>query len=269
MNNFKQSISKWVEKRPFLKDAAVIHTAIYDRLDALTSRKSKTIGMKQAEQDLREGIPMMESIGSELLDIGYIKEILSSLTELANDDTLPLEFKKRCKELAKLADEKIIKSAISGENKDIDGFDTYLIRIAFAKSMEGYLPEIMKAAEDGGWNHDYCPTCGSKPDMAQLKHGKRGRQRYLSCGCCGTVWSYKRIGCPYCATENPKSLEIIEADEEPELRIDVCNECNSYIKTYIGEGSDSVALKDWASIHMDILCNDTEYKKQGSVLKAE
>jgi FdhE protein len=50
------------------------------------------------------------------------------------------------------------------------------------------------------------------------------------------------------------------------LRIDYCESCHGYLKTYDGEGGESVLLADWTSIHLDVVAIDRGLKRlAGSV----
>jgi FdhE protein len=50
------------------------------------------------------------------------------------------------------------------------------------------------------------------------------------------------------------------------LRIDYCESCRGYLKTYEGEGSESVLLADWTSIQLDVVATDRGLKRlAGSV----
>ena len=43
---------------------------------------------------------------------------------------------------------------------------------------------------------------------------------------------------------------------EAPLRIDHCETCRGYVKTYDGEGHENLLLADWTSIHLDIIAQD-------------
>ena len=53
---------------------------------------------------------------------------------------------------------------------------------------------------------------------------------------------------------------------EPGLRIDYCEVCRGYLKTYDGTGSEEVMLADWTSVHLDILASDHGYKRSAASL---
>jgi FdhE protein len=40
---------------------------------------------------------------------------------------------------------------------------------------------------------------------------------------------------------------------EGKLRIDHCESCGGYTKTYNGSGNESLLLADWTSLHLDVI----------------
>src|SRR4029077_11383626 len=116
-----------------------------------------------------------------------------------------------------------------------------LLRYVAWTAMARFLRPVVNTFE--GWpegeagGRRYCPTCGSLPAMAQLVGVDAGRLRLLSCGCCGTRWQVKRTGCPFCETDSQR-LASVTIEGEPGLRIDHCESCGGYLKTYDGEGDE-------------------------------
>jgi FdhE protein len=55
---------------------------------------------------------------------------------------------------------------------------------------------------------------------------------------------------------------------ESRLRIDYCEACSGYLKTYTGEGSEALFLADWTSIHLDIIARDRGLKRLAASLYA-
>jgi FdhE protein len=115
------------------------------------------------------------------------------------------------------------------------------------------------------WLRRYCPTCGSLPAMAQLAGVDPGRKRLLSCGCCGTRWQFKRTGCPFCDTDSQR-IATVTIEGEAGLRIDHCESCGGYLKTYDGEGHETVLLSDWSSLHLDLIAHDRGLKRLAASL---
>jgi FdhE protein len=120
--------------------------------------------------------------------------------------------------------------------------------------------------DEARWGRGACPTCGALPLSAQLVARDEGRSRFLACGCCGTRWRYQRIGCPLCGTEAQQSLGVLEVEGEEGLRIDVCDECGAYLKTYTGEGDEELFLADWSTLHLDLLATARGYQRVGASL---
>ena len=101
--------------------------------------------------------------------------------------------------------------------------------------------------------------------MAQLAGGDPGRLRLLSCGCCGTRWQFKRTGCPFCESDSQR-LASVAIEGEPSLRIDHCETCGGYVKTYVGQGDETLLLADWSSFHLDLIAQDRGLKRLAASL---
>jgi hypothetical protein len=80
------------------------------------------------------------------------------------------------------------------------------------------------------WPHGYCPTCGSRPLLAEL----RGLQqtRYLRCGLCAADWEFPRLQCPDCGTRDHRVLGFLSVEgQESRFRCATCDGCRGYVKT--------------------------------------
>ncbi len=126
--------------------------------------------------------------------------------------------------------------------------------------------EFAKWRGEDRWLRSYCPTCGAPPAMAQLVGSDPGRQRFLSCGCCSTRWRYQRTKCPFCESQDDHKISIVTVQGEGGLRIDYCESCRGYLKTYDGEGNEEVMLVDWTSIHLDVIARDRGLKRLAASL---
>ena len=121
----------------------------------------------------------------------------------------------------------------------------YLAWTATARFLRPVVNAFDAWRDEERWLRRYCPTCGSLPAMAQLVGVDPGRRRLLSCGCCGTRWRYRRIGCPFCESADGHRLSALAIEGEKSLRIDYCQSCRAYLKTYDGEGYETFFLADW------------------------
>jgi FdhE protein len=55
-------------------------------------------------------------------------------------------------------------------------------------------------------------------------------------------------------------------DGEGGLRIDYCDSCKGYLKTYNAEGNEGVLLADWTSLHLDVIARDRGLKRLAASL---
>ena len=145
------------------------------------------------------------------------------------------------------------------------GLLRYLAWTAMARFLRPVTSAFAAWRDEDRWLRRYCPTCGSLPAMAQLAGADAGRKRLLSCGCCGTRWVFKRTACPFCDTDAQR-LASVAIEGEPALRIDHCESCRGYLKTYAGEGHEPILLADWSSLHLDLIAHDRGLKRLAASL---
>jgi FdhE protein len=145
------------------------------------------------------------------------------------------------------------------------GLLRYLGWTAMARFLRPVVYDFDGWRDEQRWLRRYCPTCGSLPAMAQLVGVDPGRIRRLSCGCCGTRWQFKRTGCPFCETDSQR-LASVAIEGEPNLRIDHCESCGGYVKTYNGQGDETQMLSDWSSLHLDLIAHDRGLKRLAASL---
>ncbi len=145
------------------------------------------------------------------------------------------------------------------------GLLRYLAWTAMARFLRPVVNAFDGWRDEERWLRRYCPTCGSLPAMAQLVGVDPGRMRLLSCGCCGTRWQFKRTGCPFCETDSQR-LASVTIEGEPGLRIDHCESCGGYLKTYDGQGNETLLLSDWSSLHLDLIAHDRGLKRLAASL---
>jgi FdhE protein len=145
-----------------------------------------------------------------------------------------------------------------------------LLRYLAWKATARFLRPVVNAfdgwRDEERWLRRYCPTCGSLPAMAQLVGVDPGRRRLLSCGCCGTRWRYRRIGCTFCESAEDHRLSALAIEGEKYFRIDYCQSCRGYLKTYNGEESEGFFLADWTSLHLDVIARDRGLKRLANSL---
>jgi len=74
------------------------------------------------------------------------------------------------------------------------------------------------------------------------------------------------MDCPFCEGANHHRLSVLAVEGEKQFRIDYCDSCLGYLKTYNGEGSEKVLLADWTSLHVDLLAVGRGFRRLASSL---
>jgi FdhE protein len=134
-------------------------------------------------------------------------------------------------------------------------------------------PYMLQYARNAGnyydpetWLKGSCPVCGGKPTLALLE--KENGRRYLYCGLCEVKWRFRRLGCPYCHSDESHFFTV-EGMEK--YRVYYCEKCHGYIKT-IDEGKMGGAALDlfWEDVNtvqLDILAMREGYINQQADLQ--
>ncbi|MBS9719614.1 formate dehydrogenase accessory protein FdhE [Tianweitania sp. BSSL-BM11] len=112
-----------------------------------------------------------------------------------------------------------------------------------------------------------CPTCGGKP-VASMVIGFQGAEgtRYAGCSCCGTLWNEVRVKCLACGSTKGIGYRAVESGtEDATVKAEVCDTCHSWVKILYQNKNPSVEMvaDDVASLGLDLLMKDTEYKRAG------
>ena len=106
------------------------------------------------------------------------------------------------------------------------------------------------------WLENCCPICGSPPGLSMIRESNN---RDLVCSMCGHAWTVPRIFCPFCGIRDSNELSYFYSDEEPEYRVDVCNGCQTYIKTVDTRRANRwiyPPLEQVATLHLDLKAKD-------------
>ena len=130
----------------------------------------------------------------------------------------------------------------------------------FLNSHAQALQESMQPPLLEGWRREYCPFCGGGPDMAYLE--KEVGARWLVCSRCDSAWPYQRLQCPYCGTQDQRTMAFF-MDESGLYRLQVCNDCKSYLKTLDlrkTEGEVLLPLERVLTVEMDRQARKEGYK---------
>jgi FdhE protein len=253
----------WLVKHPYLQGVADVQALIDAALAELLIPGACVPSWDDYISDFHEGIPLLVS-PNVAIDFRDLERALTSLVETLALKPLPGNLAQDNRAL-----EAQLKGARDSPRRalawllDKDSFtptNPGLLRYLGWAVMARYLRPVVDAfsgwRDEECWLRSYCPTCGALAAMAQLVGTDPGRLRFLSCGCCRSRWRYRRTGCPFCQRADDHRLAVVAVEGESGLRIDYCEACSGYVNTYEAQGSESVLLADWTSLHLDIIARD-------------
>ena len=253
----------WLTEHSYLLSVAEFHAQVEKAAAGLPSSLACIPNWGDYERDYLGGVPLLQSRGSAM-DRSPVELALEALIRNLSSAPLPDKLVQDIRDLqAELRQDAFAAHRAVAGLLDPDTLASThfgLLRYLGWTVMARYLSRVVEAfgtwRDEERWLRRYCPTCGSLPAMAQLLGSDHGRVRLLSCGCCGTRWRYRRTGCPFCENEEEARLTTLMIEGEQELRVDYCESCRGYIKTYNGTGRESMLLADWTSLHLDVIALD-------------
>ena len=263
----------WLASHPYLQGVADLHAIVERASSSISAANPSTLTLDDYRDDFLRGVPLLHS-SAIVIDWTPVEKSIQAIVGNLGSSSLPGKLTEEARSLcAELR-------ADSGAPRHIVAWlllqDDFvlacpgLLRYLGWAAMSRYLHLVTDAfdrwRDEDQWFRSYCPTCGSLPAMSQLIGVDQGRRRLLCCGCCGTRWQYRRSRCPFCESAKVDRLGVLMIEGESGLRIDYCKSCKGYLKTYAGEGSETVLLADWTSIHLDVVACDRGLKRLAASL---
>jgi FdhE protein len=265
----------WLEAHAYLRPVSELGAEVDRAIAALDVLEPQVPDWDAYRGDFLAGVPLLHSTDAAIdLEAGgrMAAALIESLAVARSSGSLAVETRALHADLQREPDaDRRIVDLLLGDDTAVPAF-AGLTRYLGWTAMRRFIAPVVLAFDnwrgeenEEQWQRRYCPTCGSLPAMAQLVGQEHGRQRLLSCGCCGTRWHFKRTCCPFCETDAQR-LETLVVEGESGLRIDHCASCGGYIKTYDGQGNESLFLSDWSSLHLDVLASDRGLKRLATSL---
>jgi FdhE protein len=263
----------WLTRHPYLQSVADFQIQVEAAASVIPIPDLAIRHWDDYVGEFLNGVPLLHSPGAAI-DLQPAEEVITRLIDELASRALHYPLAKQIADLAvELRGEQVAPHRVLGwlvrENEfpsKHPGLLRYLGWTALRRFLRPVVEVFAEWRDEDRWLRRYCPTCGSLPAMAQLVGMDSGRIRLLSCGCCGTRWRYRRIGCTFCENENDHRLPVLTIEGENGLRIDCCDLCGGYLKAYEGRGCESFLLDDWASLHLDIIARDRGLKRLASSL---
>ncbi len=280
MSTTKSVIANWVEQHPYLDEIAsfqkILATAWEESFEEVEKSETFITDWENIEKELKRGIPALRAGAVNDQLIAQTKIVVIKMLDLLVNADIPVEMKRQCQMMQDhvKADEALLSEyieqvasgeefTVADEDQVLHGVIVFLIWSALDYVLQPLKVQVKESQAEVKWHHEYCPVCGQLPAMAQLVKTKKGRERELVCGCCKTPWRYKRIECPFCKNDNQKTLNLIEMDGVTDFRIDTCDKCKGYLKTYTDEGDEQLLLSDWSTLHLDMIAKEKGFKRIG------
>ncbi len=267
-------IDRLIQQRPVCKDVLTSYRELVNIMNQVEPRAQEMVlddNLKEvkAEQGFplfsREDLPLDFSASSDLL-IMLLKHLADSEREDSDGIKKALEAAKNHRDwtnvlLKALLEKNSETLSKIGEDVGLEpGTLDFLARVALRPSLHVLRQSLSSVIDGEHWDHEYCPLCGSHPNMAYFaKPGKR----YLHCELCGEEWSYSRLKCAFCRNDDQKTLGYFQAEGEEGFRVDFCRKCLRYIKTLdrrVFEEAVPLELENLATIHLDMLAVEHGFK---------
>jgi FdhE protein len=249
----------WLARHPYLQPVADVHALVETAAAGIAVPTPPIPDWDEYAADFHAGVPLLRST-TVVFDFASVETAVHSLTRRLASSSLPEPLATRCRVLVA---ELQTPDSRSPAHPGLLGYLGWVILVR-------YLAPVVSAfdawRDEERWLRNYCPTCGESPAMAQLVGKDPGRLRKLSCGRCRTRWRYSRTGCPFCDAQDEHRLAVVAVEGEAGLRIDYCDVCSGYLKTYDGEGSESVLLADWTSLHLDFIARGRGLERRAASL---
>lgn len=273
MSGIGLSLDAWIAGHPYLKPLALLAARVETAAGEIETPRVPVPDWNGYAADFAEGLSLLQSGGSGVdLEPGGRMAVdlvgrLAARSAAGSPIARLSELDARLRGLPD-ASRRVADTLLGDESLFPDS--PGLLKYFGWTAMSRYLaPLVVSFAVWRGerWGRPCCPTCGSAPAMAQMIGAatENVRLRLLSCGLCGTRWKYARTRCPFCETDAQR-LDSVAVEGEGGLRIDYCEKCLGYLKTYDGTGSEAVLLADWTSLHLDFVARDRGLRRLAASL---
>jgi len=148
----------------------------------------------------------------------------------------------------------ILELSISEEDSEKEEIERALFILSkpfFAKFREN-TPKRKKEDYSGR-----CSVCGEPVSLSMIDAENR---RYLVCTLCGNKEEIFRIGCSYCMQRVCERIDLLV--DEDEIRVELCKDCKTYIKSFKDEVYQRYKdpyLIDIISLPLDVVSQERGY----------
>ena len=255
------TLDDWLRSRRFLDPVARVRRRIDAAVAAVATTLPAPSDWDEYVEDFASGVPLLH--GQARIDMEPAGDAVVRVVQRLASDALDAAFAEDAAVLSvqlrqdRAAPRRIVDYLLGDESWEParGGLLRAVGWITLSAELRAVVHAFAAWRDEDRWLRRYCPTCGSLPTMAQLVGVDPGRRRLLTCGRCASQWRYIRTGCPFCEAESHR-LASVGVEDQGGLRIDYCEACRAYLKTYSGQGDEHILLADWTSLHLDVIARD-------------
>jgi len=271
----KEIIDFFISKKPEYEHILSFYGKICELQYGTTPRlyvKLPAVEKNVMNMGEKEGFPLLsrEQFVIDIPSSAALFEAICNTAKLANEkmktavealeDAFSINALRREELLRRYADEAYLDSVTRdfGLDKTILKF---LIHAAIYPSLRANAEMLKDQTDVRQWLRGYCPICGSSPYIGQF--AAEGQRSYL-CSFCGFEWPGERLKCPFCENADHTSLHYFYEEGDEAHRMDVCDNCKSYIKTVDSRKLNyepDLQAEDIVTIHLDIIASEKGYRR--------
>lgn len=169
-------------------------------------------------------------------------------------------------------------SAVTGQGTlgdwaDAHGVDSGLLTTLCSLALQPFMARFAQAvtaeAPIAMWRQNYCPCCGSSPDVCRIDPDNL---RFLHCPQCDTQWEHHRLTCAICDTDDIKQVRLLTVETLEPWRVECCDNCGGYIKTLDQRHGGQLAmpkvdlyLEDARTLGLNVLAEQEGFRQGGRV----
>jgi FdhE protein len=263
-----QRLREEATKRPELASTIDLYCALLEAQDRVTVEPGGALDAGGAAARLDQGLPLLppEAVAADGPALAQLcDQIVSILAERQPEQADSLAavrawLTRERERLGTLAVEYLREGHV-GEGDEAD-----LLAFVFDTALRPFLraraQPLASLVNDGAWYRGYCPLCGGEPDFAALE--RQGGRRRLLCSRCDSLWTFLRVGCPFCENADAAQLGHYPGDEGP-YRLNVCESCRRYIKTIDlreAAGERLLEAERVLTVGMDLAAEKAGYRRE-------
>ena len=262
-----QRLREEAAKRPELASTIDLYCALLEVQARVRVEPGGALDAGEAAARLDQGLPLLppETLAADGPALAELcDQVVSIVAERQPEQADALAvvrawLTRERERLGALAVEYLREGSIAeGEVADLLAF---IFDTALRPFLRGRALPLAPLVPDGAWYRGYCPFCGGEPDFAALE--RQGGRRRLLCSRCDSVWTFLRVGCPFCGNNDPGQLGHYPSDDGG-YRLNVCESCRRYIKTIdLREvaGERLLEAERVLTVGMDLAAHEAGYRR--------